>query len=110
MTTGTHSAANLATTTGTRLYGALCVQRGTPMLQSYATAAAIRDHTVTDEYNPQTDAGYQRSLVTSRISQTADYYDTKGGRMPNPLLLNIREEDFDEVQVEIDGGQTAYEA
>lgn len=110
MTTGTHSAANLATSNGTRLFGAICVQRGTPMLQSYATAVAIRTHAVTDEYDPQTDTGYQRSLVTSRISQTADYYDAKAGRMPNPLLLNIREEDFDEVQVAIDGGQTAFEA
>ena len=109
MNAGT-SAASLATSKGIRLYGALCVQRGTPMLQSYATAQVISAHTTTDEYNPQTDTGYQRSLVTSRIAQTADYYDAKAGRMPNPLLLNIREEDFDQVHVEIDGGETARAA
>lgn len=109
MTSGTSSAAHLAASNGTRLYGALCVQRGTPMLQSYATAQEISDHTRTDEYDPQTDSGYQRSLVTSRIAQTADYYDAKHGRMPNPLLLNIREEDFDQVKVEVDGGPNAHD-
>jgi len=93
-----------------RLYGALCVQRGTRMLQSYATAQTIKDHTTTDEYNPKTDTGYQRTLVGSRIGQTADYYDAKRGRMPNPLLLNIREEDFSQVHVEVAGGKTEQDA
>ena len=115
MTTTTHlagsPAAQLASSTGIRLYGALCVQRGTPMLQTYATARSVADHSTTDEYNPVTNTGYQRTLVTSRINQTAEYYDVKGGRMPNPLLLNIREDAFDQVRVEVAGGekeQAAY--
>lgn len=44
------------------------------------------------------------------MSQTADYYDTKHGRMPNPLLLNIREEDFNQVRVEVSGGENEQRA
>jgi len=104
------SAASLAASTGTRLYGGLCVQRGTPMLQSYANARRIADHARIDEFDPKTDEGYQRSLVTSRVAQTADYYDTKNGRMPNPLLLNIREADFGQVRVEVSGGEHEQQA
>jgi len=92
-----------------RLYGAVCVQRGTAMLQSYATPLLLRDQGVVDVHNPETDEGYQRALVTSRIKQTADYYD-KGGRMPNPLLINIREEDYSRVKVVIDGNAGAQAA
>jgi DGQHR domain-containing protein len=99
--------------TRVRLYGALCVQRGTPMLQTYATARTVEKNAKIDIWDPDTEEGYQRSLVTTRIAQTADYYDVKGGRMPNPLLVNIREEDFDDVSVEItngEGGASGYEA
>lgn len=97
--------------TRTRLYGAICVQRGTPMLQTYATAASVEAHAQIDTWDPETEEGYQRALVTSRTAQTVDYYDTKNGRMPNPLLVNIREEDFEHVSVEITrGGASAYAA
>ena len=63
---------------GVRLYGALCVQRGTPMLQSYADPLAGQGHI--DVHDPETDTGYQRTLVTARIKQTADYYEKDGER------------------------------
>lgn len=89
-----------------RLYGALCVQRGTPMLQSYADPRLLDQQGRVDIHNPGDDVDYQRTLVTARIKQTADYYE-KGGRMPHPLLINIREDDFIQVQVVVDGGDTA---
>ncbi len=91
------------TNEGTRLRGALCVQRGTAMFETYMPARVLADHALVDEFNPQTEKGYQRTLITSRVSQTADYYDAKNGRMPNPLLLNLREEDFDQVSIGVDG-------
>lgn len=95
--------------TRSRLEGALCVQRGTPMLQAFAPSADVIQQTAVDVYDPDTTRGYQRSPVTSRMRAAASYYE-KGGRMPNPLLLNIREDDFDEVQVVVTGGdRKAYE-
>lgn len=94
-----------------RLYGALCVQRGTPMLQSYADPVLLAQHGKVDIHDPVADTGYQRTLVTARIKQTADYYE-RGGRMPNPLLINIREDDFSRVRVVVDGdgsAQAGYE-
>ena len=85
-----------------RLYGALCVQRGTPMLQSYLDPQLLNAQSRIDVHDPRTDEGYQRTLVTSRIAQTAAYYE-KGGRMPNPVLINIREEDFGAVRVVVTG-------
>jgi len=108
----TTTAAPIGNKTRVRLYGALCVQRGTPMLQAYATADTVKTHARIDTWDPETGEGYQRALVTSRIAQTAEYYDAKRGRMPNPLLVNIREEDFESVSVEVtqgDGGNAGYE-
>jgi hypothetical protein len=58
------------------------VWRGSPMLQSYADPRLLAGQGHIDVYDPATDTGYQRILVTARIKQTADYYE-KGGRMPN---------------------------
>jgi DGQHR domain-containing protein len=91
-----------------RLNGALCVQRGTPMLQAYADPVLLVQQSRIDVHDPGTGRGYQRTLVTSRIGQTAAYYE-KGGRMPNPLLINIREEDFDRVRVVVTGGEDAQD-
>ena len=92
-----------------KLYGALCVQRGTPMLQAYAASKLIAEQGSIDIHDPDSDTGYQRTLVTARIKQTADYYE-RGGLMPNPLLINIREADFDDVRVAVDGGGAAQAA
>jgi DGQHR domain-containing protein len=89
-----------------RLYGALCVQRGTPMLQSYAEPRLLVDQGQVDIHDTDSDTGYQRTLVTARIKQTADYYE-KGGRMPNPLLINLREDDINRVRVVVDGAGRA---
>lgn len=86
-----------------RLEGALCVQRGTPMLQSFASGDLVVHQSRVDVYDPETGTGYQRSPVSARMKAAAAYYE-KGGRMPNPLLLNIREEDFDRVRVVITSG------
>jgi DGQHR domain-containing protein len=92
-----------------RLHGALCVQRGTPMCQSYVSPDLLDRQGIFDVHDPESDTGYQRVLVTARIKQTADYYE-HGGRLPNPLLLNIRDEDFASVTVAVDGGNQAHAA
>lgn len=89
-----------------QLRGALCVQRGTPMLQSYADPRLLSGQGQVDIHDPEGDTGYQRTLVTARIKQTAEYYE-KGGRMPNPILINIRQDDFNRVRVVVDGGKQA---
>lgn len=89
-----------------RLNGAICVQRGTPMLQAFATGDLVVRQSAVDVYDPETDEGYQRSPVSSRMKSAATYYGEKGGRMPNPLLFNVREEDFGRVRVAITSGDT----
>src|SRR6266511_2541068 len=103
------SATKATTTDGTvRLSGALCVQRGTPMLQAFAPAELVTKQSDVDVYDPETEKGYQRAAVRARMRAAAAYYE-KGGRMPNPLLINIREEDFERVHVEItDGDRRGY--
>ena len=92
-----------------RIEGALCVQRGTPMLQAFVQGSFITNQARVDVFDPGTEEGYQRAPVTSRMRAAASYYE-KGGRMPNPLLLNIREDDFDAVKVVVTGGDhLAYE-
>lgn len=91
-----------------RVAGALCVQRGTQMLQGYVRSDLVATQSEVDLYDPVTRTGYQRAAVRARMRAAAAYYE-KGGRMPNPLLINIREEDFEHVQVEIaDGNPSEY--
>jgi DGQHR domain-containing protein len=70
------------------------------MLQAFAPAELVIDQSDVDVYNPETERGYQRAAVRARMRAAAAYYE-KGGRMPNPLLINIREEDFERVHVEV---------
>src|SRR6266542_949214 len=99
------SIARISGTDATRIHleGALCVQRGTPMLQAFASGKLVVRQKAVDIYDPNTEEGYQRAPVTARIKAAAGYYE-KGGRMPNPLLMNVREDDFDRVRVTISSG------
>src|SRR5690349_12304965 len=98
------SIARITGNTPLRLEGALCVQRGTPMLQTFTQGSLVVSQARVDVYDPETEDGYQRAPVTARMRAAADYYEKKQGRMPNPLLLNIREDDFDRVRVGVTGG------
>ncbi|XXZ53150.1 DGQHR domain-containing protein (plasmid) [Streptomyces cavourensis] len=94
-----------------QIAGALCVQRGTPMLQAFTDAVTVSDHQKIDIFDPDTNTGYQRAPVTARVRKAARYYDEKKGRMPNPLLVNVRKQDMDEerVVVVVDADQAGYE-
>jgi len=94
-----------------QIAGALCVQRGTRMLQAFTDAITVAEHQEVDIFNPDTGEGYQRAPVTARVRKAARYYDEKRGRMPNPLLVNIRKVDMDEqrVVVVVDSDQAGYE-
>lgn len=91
--------------------GALCVQRGTRMLQAFANADTIAKRQEIDIYDPDNKEGYQRAPVTARVRKAARYYDERQGRMPNPLLINIRKRDMDErrVAVVVDFDEASYE-
>jgi DGQHR domain-containing protein len=93
-----------------RIAGALCVQRGTPMLQGFVDAVTVSDHQAVDIFDPDTTGGYQRAPITARVRKAAQYYD-RGGRMPNPLLVNIRNTDVDQqrVVVLVDDDPVGYE-
>lgn len=86
-----------------RLAGALMVQGGKPALVTALCAKDVGRHAKVDVYDPTTEEGYQRSPTPARIRAVAGYY-REGGRMPNPLLGNIREDDFARVRVEITNG------
>jgi DGQHR domain-containing protein len=73
------------------------------MLQAYAPSELVAVQSDVDMYDPEARTGYQRAAVRARVRVAATYYE-KGGRMPNPLLINIREEDFERVRVEITEG------
>lgn len=85
----------------TRIEGTLVVQRGTLLLQGAATARDLDAHVRADIYNEDAQSGYQRAPIKNRIKGIAEYYrgseqsdGIQPGRMPNPLLLNIRDTDY----------------
>lgn len=89
--------------------GSIAVQRGVPMLLGFAQARPLTESTAVDTFDPATGTGYQRTPMQSRVRQAAEYYDAKGGRMPNPLLLNLRKGDLEKVDLEVDDSED-YEA
>lgn len=91
-----------------RLTGALAVQDGVPILQTFGSAGVTSNQIAVDVYNSKTEEGYQRDLQPTRVRGAAEYY-SKGGRMPNPLLVNLRKEDFDKIEIKIDNDRAGYE-
>ncbi len=92
-----------------RLEGTVVVQAGRPMLFTAMRAEDLGRHKKVDVYNAATKTGYQRTAQTARVNSAAKYYGDKGGRMPNPLLVNIREEDFTKLTVVINGDEEGFE-
>lgn len=81
--------------------GSIAVQNGVPMLLGFAQAHALAQASTVDTFDPETNTGYQRLPMQSRVRQATAYYE-RGGRMPNPLLLNLRKNDVHQVEIEID--------
>ncbi len=92
-----------------RLEGTVLVQHGQPMLLTAMRAEDLGRHKRVDVYDPTTKQGYQRTAQTARVNSAAKYYGDKGGRMPNPLLVNIREEDFSKLTIVINGDGAGFE-
>ena len=92
-----------------RLEGTVVVQAGRPMLLTAMRAEDLGRHKRVDVYNPSTKKGYQRVAQTARVNSVARYYGEKRGRMPNPLLVNIREEDFSKLTVVISHDADGFE-
>jgi len=92
-----------------RLQGTVLVQHGQAMLLTAMRAEDVGRHKKVDVYDPGTKQGYQRTAQTARVNSAARYYGEKGGRMPNPLLVNIREEDFSKLTVVINSDQAGFE-
>src|SRR5688572_20077706 len=90
------------------LRGAMLVQRGQPIFVTAIKARDVVDLTALDTYDPETGAGYQRDRSPARMREAAQYYED-GGRMPNPLLFNIREDDMEVIEVAIERGPSDYE-
>ena len=86
-----------------RLHGSLVVQRGRATMFTAISAHDLVRQGRVDTYNPVTEKGYQRDGLPSRMRAASQYYEA-GGTMPNPLLVNIREEDFSSVGVVITSG------
>src|SRR5688572_12875238 len=95
--------------TGIRIRGALAVQRGVPILIGFAQADELTESTEVDAYSADSGTGYQRDAQSVRIRKAADYY-SGGGRMPNPILVNIREADFENIDVVILEDRASYDA
>lgn len=100
---------NLKTRQTIRLQGTVLVQHGQAMLLTAMRAEDVGRHKKVDVYDPVAKQGYQRTAQTARVNSAARYYGEKGGRMPNPLLVNIREEDFSKLTVVINGDQAGFE-
>lgn len=92
------------------LAGALCVQRGVTMFLGYLPASLMTSHAKVDMHDPASRVGYQRMITQGRIRKIAAYYD-RGGLMPNPLMVNVRDHDMDRVRVAVDEpGAASFEA
>lgn len=92
-----------------RLEGTVVVQHGRAMLLTAMRAEDLGRHKRVDVYDPVAKTGYQRTAQTARVNGAARYYGDKGGRMPNPLLVNIREEDFSKLTVVISSDEDGFE-
>jgi DGQHR domain-containing protein len=92
-----------------RLEGTVVVQAGRPLLLTAMRAEDLGHHKRVDVYNPVTKNGYQRVVQTARVNSVARYYGEKRGRMPNPLLVNIREEDFSKLTIVISADESGFE-
>lgn len=86
-----------------RLEGTIYVQHGRPMLLTALPAQDVVRHKKVDTYDPYTKKGYQRSPSPTRIAAAARFYAEKAGHMPNPLLVNVREDDFGRVDLVVTG-------
>lgn len=93
-----------------RLAGTVIVQGGQPILLTAMRAEDIGRHKRVDVYDPATKTGYQRVAQTARVNSAARYYGERSGRMPNPLLVNIREEDFSKLTIVINSDDAGFEA
>ena len=91
-----------------RLEGAVVVQNDRPLLLTAMSAEDLGRHKKVDVYDPVTKKGYQRVAQTARVNSAAKYYGAKGGRMPNPLLVNIREEDFSKLTIVITDDEDGF--
>jgi DGQHR domain-containing protein len=103
------TARNMKTKGTIRLEGTVVVQHGQALLLTAMRADELGRHKRVDVYDPTTKAGYQRMAQTARVNSAARYYGDKGGRMPNPLLVNIREEDFSKLTIVIKGDEAGFE-
>ena len=92
-----------------RLEGTVYIQRGRPMLLTALPAQDVVRHKKVDTYDPYTKKGYQRSPSPTRIASAARYYAEKGGFMPNPLLVNIRQNDFGHVELVVTADLESFE-
>lgn len=91
------------------LGGTVVVQAGRPLLLTAMRAEDLGRHKKVDIYDSGSKKGYQRVAQTARVNSAAKYYGEKGGRMPNPLLVNVREEDFSKLTLVISGDQEGFE-
>lgn len=99
----TQSVKDLSNIAKVRLHGSLVVQRGRATMFTAVSAYDLVRQGHVDTYNPVTERGYQREGLPSRMRAASQYYEG-GGTMPNPLLVNIREENFPDVRVVITSG------
>ncbi len=100
---------NLKTKQTIRLEGTVLVQHGRTLLLTAISAEDLGRHKKVDVYDPVTKQGYQRTAQTTRVNSAAKYYGERGGQMPNPLLVNIREEDFSKLNVVITADQEGFQ-
>lgn len=109
MTTSSETLKRVTTSKDLVLSGALAVQRGVPMMQTFGRATEVVERSKADTYDPVQKTGYQRDRQMPRVRKAAEYY-RGGGRMPNPLLVNLREADLTRIEVRIiSGDKAAYD-
>lgn len=92
---------------GLHLRGSLAVQKGVPMILGFAAAEPLTKAASVDTFNPDSGEGYQRTPQASRIRHAGEYY-ANGGRMPNPILANLREDDFENITVIVHKDEKGY--
>lgn len=96
-----------ATSSMTRASGAVVVQRGQILFFGAIPAKNLVLQSKIDMFDPVSKMGYQRERVSSRVRAASEYYQ-KGGRFPNPVLVNIREGDFEKVRVEVTADRQGF--
>lgn len=78
----------------------VAVQNGQTVCSTFAPAEYLSDWAEIDYFDPEAKTGYQRTPNQTRVRKARAYYEDYP-LMPNPLLVNVRKDNFDDIDLQV---------